>query len=289
MKRLFILLALLTFMVVSSNAHSLHEGDVNGDGNVNITDVVILVNRILSNDSYQTSSDANSDGKVDITDVVLVVNYIFNGNHTSCPDSNHPHMIDLGLPSGTKWACCNVGATKPEQYGGYYAWGEVSEKSVYNDVTYQYATGVDNDGDGRYDDYHSGTGYGVWQNLGSDIAGTQYDVAHVQWGGSWVMPSSDQIKELLNHCSSEWTTENGVYGRRFTGSNGGSIFLPAAGYRLRGGLYHVGTYGIYWSSTQVSDPDYSYLADGLIFGSDVADLSSDDRSSGQSVRPVVRN
>lgn len=270
MKRLFNLLALLTFTVVSSNAQSLHEGDVNGDGNVNITDVVILVNRILSNDSYQTSSDANSDGKVDITDVVLVVNYIFNGNHTSCPDSNHPHMIDLGLPSGTKWACCNVGAHSPEQYGGYYAWGEVNEKSVYNWETYQYGSSRDN-----------------CVSLGSDIAGTQYDVAHVQWGGSWVMPSFDQIEELLNHCSSEWTTENGIYGRRFTGSNGGSIFLPAAGFRSNGDLYFAGWDCGYWSSTQ--SPDYSYHAYYLYFHSGDAGWSLSSRNGGQSVRPVVRN
>lgn len=285
MKRLFILLALLTFMVVSSNAQSLHEGDVNGDGNVNITDVVILVNRILSNDSYQTSSDANSDGKVDITDVVLVVNYIFNGNHTSCPDSNHPHMIDLGLPSGTKWACCNVGATKPEQYGGYYAWGEVSEKDYYAPHTYQYAY-QDNNGYGWDSDTRSCYSF---RSIGSDIAGTQYDVAHVQWGGSWVMPSLDQIKELLNHCSSGWTTENGVYGRRFTGPNGGSIFLPAAGNRWYGdGDLLAGEFGYYWSSTQY--PDLSDNAYELnFFRSDYAYCRDYFRFSGQSVRPVVRN
>ncbi|MBQ6064081.1 MAG: hypothetical protein IJK87_10720, partial [Prevotella sp.] len=115
---------------------------------------------------------------------------------TSCPDANHPHMIDLGLPSGTKWACCNVGATAPEQYGGYYAWGEVNEKSYYDWSTYIHC-------DGHYYDCH---------NLGSDIAGTQYDVAHVKWGGSWVMPSHAQQVELLNYCTSTWTTENGVYG-----------------------------------------------------------------------------
>ena len=77
---------------------------------------------------------------------------------TSCPDDNHPHAIDLGLPSGTKWACCNVGASTPEGYGGYYAWGETSEKAVYNEVTYHYASGVDNDGDGFYYDDNNG----VW-------------------------------------------------------------------------------------------------------------------------------
>ena len=110
-----------------------------------------------------------------------------------CPDDHHPHQIDLGLPSGTKWACCNVGADKPEAYGGYYAWGETEEKDVYNDVTYQYSTGEDGNGDGYYDDYHVETSfdvYGVWQSLGDDIAGSQYDVAQVKWGGDWQMPTS---------------------------------------------------------------------------------------------------
>lgn len=89
----------------------------------------------------------------------------------SCPDDNHPHMIDLGLPSGTKWACCNVGATKPEEYGGYYTWGETEEKSVYDWSTCKYWT--DSNGDGYADDYE-------FTNLGSDIAGTGYDVAHVK-------------------------------------------------------------------------------------------------------------
>jgi len=200
---------------------------------------------------------------------------------TSCPDANHPHMIDLGLPSGTKWACCNVGAHSPEEYGGYYAWGEVSEKSVYNDVTYKYATGVDTNGDGWYDDYWS------YQSLGSDIAGTQYDVAHVQWGGSWCMPTVDEIKALVNNCSSVWTTENGVYRRRFTGPSGGSIFLPAAGNRWNGGLGIAGEDGGYWSSTQ--SPDWLDSAYYLHFYSGYAYWCGIHRYSGRSVRPVVRN
>ena len=190
-------------------------------------------------------------------------------SETSCPDSNHPHMIDLGLPSGTKWACCNVGAHSPEQYGGYYAWGEVSEKAVYDGNTYQY--------------YNDNTGY---INLGSDIAGTQYDVAHVQWGGSWVMPSHNQQVELLDNCSSVWTTENGVYGRRFTGPNGGSIFLPAAGDRWGGGLYGAGEDGWYWSSTP--HPYDSIGAYNLYFYSGNA-YWVDYRYYGRSVRPVARN
>ena len=101
-----------------------------------------------------------------------------------CPDGHHPHAIDLGLPSGTKWACCNVGASTPEGYGGYYAWGETSEKSYYYSSTYSY--------------YNSNTGY---VNIGSDIAGTSYDVAHVHMGGSWRMPTHDQQMELMDYCS----------------------------------------------------------------------------------------
>ena len=207
-----------------------------------------------------------------------------NNADTSCPDANHPHMIDLGLPSGTKWACCNVGAHSPEQYGGYYAWGEVSEKDVYNEVTYQYATGTDKDGDGWYDDDVLS-----YQNLGSSIAGTRYDVAHEQWGGSWVMPSQDQIKELINHCTYQWTTLNGVNGMRFIGSDGGSIFLPNAGARWHGNLYYANMYGYYWSSTQ--DPDYSGYAFGLYIGSGYAYWNDYGlyRDGGRSVRPVVRN
>ena len=200
---------------------------------------------------------------------------------TYCPDNNHPHMIDLGLPSGTKWACCNVGADKPESYGGYYAWGETEEKSVYNEVTYQYCTGEDTDGDGWYDRNEQ------WQIIGSDIAGTSYDVAHVKWGGSWVMPSVDQQIELMGNCTYEWTTLNGVKGGKFTGKNGGTIFLPAAGYRWNDGLLHAGSNGYFWSSTQnPSSTDYAY---DMGFNSSYAYWYYDGRRHlGHTVRPVSR-
>ena len=179
-----------------------------------------------------------------------------------CPDSNHPHAIDLGLPSGTKWACCNIGASSPEGYGGYYAWGETEEKSYYDWDTYKY--------------YNDDTGL---VNIGSDIAGTSYDVAHVKWGGSWRMPTTEQQQELLNNCSSEWTSENGVNGRRFTGPNGASVFLPAAGFRWYDNLYDVGNSGYYWSSSLYPSDDYYagnlgfnsgssywYYVDGRYFG-----------------------
>ena len=188
----------------------------------------------------------------------------------SCPDDNHPHAIDLGLPSGTKWACCNVGASTPEGYGGYYAWGETEEKDYYSLSTYIH-----------YDDSSS-----TYHDLGSDIAGTQYDVAHVKWGGSWVMPSKEQRDELINNCTYEWTTVNGVNGGKFTSkTNGSSIFLPAAGRRYVSDFDHVGSRGNYWSSTQY--PSGAGSAYSLNFSSGNAYSSYGTRDHGRTVRPVV--
>lgn len=153
-----------------------------------------------------------------------------------CDDANHVHAVDLGL--SVKWACCNVGASVPEGYGGYYAWGETEEKSDYNWDTYKYY--IDTDGNGYKDSY---------QNIGSNISGTSYDVAHVKWGGSWRMPTLDEIKELCNNCSWEWTAVNGVSGQKVTGPNGNSIFLPAAGSCGGTEVLDRGSYGIYWSGT----------------------------------------
>lgn len=193
-------------------------------------------------------------------------------SYTSCPDDNHPHLIDLGLPSGTKWACSNVGAEKPEDYGGYFAWGETTEKSRYYWDTYIHCDGSSP----------------TFQDIGKDIAGTQYDAATVNWGNPWMMPNKEQMEELKNSCTSEWTTENGVNGRRFTGSNGASIFLPAAGYRWIDDLYIVGSYGRYWSST------LGELGDACCLGFDSLDSLAvstgiTGRDGGNSVRPVRKN
>ena len=179
--------------------------------------------------------------------------------------------VDLGLPSGTLWANMNVGATSPEDYGGYYSWGETEEKDVYNWSNYIHYDG------------------GTCHDLG-DIAGTEYDVAHVKWGGNWQMPTIDQIQELFDNTTSEWTQVNGVYGRKFTSKasgNSNSIFLPAAGYRWNGNLGNAGSFGYFWSSTQ--NPWNSNFAYGLHFGSGNADWGSDGRNLGRSVRPVARN
>ena len=181
--------------------------------------------------------------------------------------------IDLGLPSGTKWANMNMGATSPEEYGSYYAWGETEEKKVYDRSTYIYC-------DGTYDTYH---------NLGSDISGTQYDVAHVKWGGNWRMPTIEQIWELLLHSKQEWTELNGVAGTRFKSKiNGNSIFLPAAGFRSNhDGLDDARRVGYYRSSTQ--SMSHSDCAHTQGFYSVSTGWSCENRRDlGCTVRPVTR-
>ena len=101
----------------------------------------------------------------------------------TCPDSNHPHAIDLGI--GVKFACCNVGASSPEQYGSHYAWGEIEEKNSYSTLNYKYG------GNNSYREY---------KNICSDISGTQYDAAHVKWQGIWHMPTKEQMELLKDKC-----------------------------------------------------------------------------------------
>ena len=195
----------------------------------------------------------------------------------SCPDNNHPHAIDLGLPSGTKWACCNVGASVPEGYGDYYAWGETEEKSDYDWDTYKYCNDRDGDGWCSKDEC---------QNIGSNISGTSYDVARMKWGGGWRMPTRDEIKELCEKCSWEWTSVNGIYGQKVTGPNGNSIFLPAAGDRHGTEVYTRGSHGVYWSGTL--DEDDSSIAYDLSFDSVRGYWSGGCiRRGGLTVRPVT--
>ena len=189
----------------------------------------------------------------------------------TCPDDHHPHAIDLGLPSGTKWCCCNVGASKPEEYGGYYAWGETTTKSVYNWDTYAYG-------------YYDSDGHYHYTNIGSDIAGTGYDAATVNMGTPWRMPSTAQQQELINNCSRQWTQVNGVSGILVTGRNCGQIFLPAAGYRWYVELYGAGGYGGYWFSSL--SPSYDDSAYGMGFNLFSWDWSYWGRDYGQSVRAV---
>ena len=174
--------------------------------------------------------DVNGDGSIDVADISFIIDAMAGKGVTQsyavCPNDHHPHWIDLGLPSGTLWACCNAGAVAPEDCGDYFTF---EEAQVCNP------------------------------------------------------PSRDQIKELLDNTTNEWTTQNGVTGRKFTGNNSGSVFLPAAGYVWNGELHNVGSGGYFWSSTPY---DESYACD-LYFSSRYAlwDYYGN-RYLGHSVRPV---
>ncbi len=173
---------------------------------------------------------------------------------------NGHEYVDLGL--SVKWATCNVGASKPEDYGNYYAWGETKTKYDYsssNSVTY-------------------GKNY-------SDIGGkSQYDAARANWGGTWRLPTKAELKELKNKCTWTRTTQNGVKGYKVTGPNGNSIFLPAAGYRDGTSLDDDDGFGFYWSSTPYDD--YDNYAFGLIFYDRDYGVYGYDCYYGLTVRPI---
>ena len=193
---------------------------------------------------------------------------------------NGHEYVDLGLSSGTKWATCNVGASKPEESGGYYAWGETEEKDDYTWETYKWCDG----------DEYSLTKYCTDSYYGKIDNRTQLDpaddVARIKWGGTWRMPTIEEIKELQNECTWQWTSRRGVNGYRVTGPNGNSIFLPAAGYRFGTVVYLRGSSGFYWSSSLSSN--YSYNAYYLYFNGGNLYWYYYYRYFGLSVRPVSK-
>lgn len=191
------------------------------------------------------------------------------------PYNGHEY-VDLGLPSGLKWATCNVGATTPEEYGDYCAWGETVEKQVYDWKTYKWCKG-------RIDKM---TRYCVDEDYGDVdnriVLDLQDDVARAQWGGAWRMPTHEEFKELLDNCAWQWMTQNGVDGYKVFALNGNSIFLPAAGCRFESQSF--GSNGFYWTSSLC---EYSNCdAYHLYFGEDEYWCDNLQRYYGFSVRPV---
>ena len=197
---------------------------------------------------------------------------------------NGHEFVDLGLPSGTKWATCNVGAITPEEYGDYFAWGETSTKENYDWSTYIYCE----DSQTTFTKYCNNSSYGnngFTDNLTTLEASD--DAATANWGSGWRMPTQTEMQELIDNCTVTWTTQNGVNGRLFTGPNGNSIFLPAAGGRSGSELYGAGTNGYYWSSSLVSVADYAWYLD---FGSGGGYGMYDNyRGFGFSVRAVCQS
>ena len=216
------------------------------------------------------------DGKLDD---IIIYNRALTSQEVQLLYGGHEY-VDLGLPSGTLWATCNVGATAPEEYGDYFAWGETQTKEDYSYSTYQYCNGSYNTltkycNDGSY----GNNGYTDTLTL---LLPTD-DAATAQWGAGWRMPTYEEWQELLDNTTNTWTTQNGVNGRLFTAANGASLFLPDAGCRLNSEIF-AGSYGFYWSgSLYTGRPDHAW---GFSFSSDGTNMNYPGRNTGQSVRPV---
>ena len=191
--------------------------------------------------------------------------------------------VDLGLPSGTLWANMNVGADKPEDYGEYFAWGEKTPKFEYRSSNYKWYNGNGNACLTKYCDMAE-CGY---DGFSDDIMvlESEDDAATANWGADWCIPTEKQFKELKNNTTSEWTTQNGVKGRKFTSkTNGKSIFFPAAGYKQSRRFETLE--GYYWASTLLGRPRTPYYASNFRIDSSSGDDYSKDRLTGCSVRPV---
>ena len=236
---------------------------------------------------------------------------------TACVNSDDPALpdpfadkapagaeaVDLGLPSGTKWANMDVGAEQVGAFGLFFAWGETegygrdtNDGRYFYWTTYKYMIpGGDSELDVSKYQLDDGQTEGCWYDANGNFIGDGKrtlepadDAAHVIWGGQWVMPTYEEMQELLANTTSEWTTQNGVNGRRFTSKiNGNSIFLPAAGTRYMDGFHFYTTNGGYWSATVYVE--YSYSAHDLGFGADEIDTFRHSRAYGRSIRPVIRN
>ena len=248
-------------------------GDVNNDGEVTIADVNAVINVILGGSSSQRA-DVNNDGEITIADVNSIIDIIL-GSHSQ--QENHDY-VNLGLPSGTLWATMNVGACSPEDYGDYFAWGETTSKQVYEFETYKWYNNT----------YYTYTKYCISSSYGTVDNKTELDpeddAATLNWGPSWRMPTQEQIQELINNCSRQWKSLNGVGGIVVTGPNGNTLFLPAAGYRLNGSVYNAGTYGYVWSRTLSASKTYN--ACSLIFNPGELYLEDFVRIAGFTVRAV---
>ena len=234
----------------------------------------IVVNKKDGTKVYYKASEVQSVGV-----------YGYGEGPTDDPDTHD--YVDLGLPSGTLWATCNVGATKPEEYGDYFAWGETAGfnggKTAFNWKTYKYSNGSGT----TMIKYCLSNSYGVVDNR-MELEPAD-DAATANWGSKWQMPSDAQCAELINekYTKTTWTTLNGVSGSMIVSkSNGKWIFLPAAGYRYDESLCNAGSNSHYWSRSLYSGNSNNGF--NLYFVSSCIHTLNNLRNYGQSVRPVVR-
>ena len=204
----------------------------------------------------------------------------------SLPQPFTMNWVDLGLPSGLLWAECNLGATKPEEYGEYYAWGETEPKEEYSWTTYHYGI-VDEEGKLlALTKYNVRSDYGTVDSL--TILEAMDDAAAALGDGART-PTKEEWEELMENTTAQWTTVNGVNGRKFTATNGNTLFLPAAGTRWGSDPpAPVGDAGAYWSSSLYTV--YPTVAWYFRFNSDEYGMMMFEtdgiRFFGRSVRPV---
>lgn len=192
--------------------------------------------------------------------------------------------IDLGL--SVKWATCNIGATSPEKYGNYYAWGETKPKSTYHWGTYKHCDEYSNNSSVNLTKYNYNSNYG---NIDNRITlFYEDDAAHVNLGEGWRLPTDSEVNELRNDCTWEWTVQKGVWGYKITSNKTGytkkSIFLPAAGYQSFYSIDDIGYSGYYWTNRLSSIAPVS--ADVLDFKSDNIAFDIALRCYGRTIRPV---
>ena len=214
-----------------------------------------------------------------------------NSSNGSGHSSASHAYVDLGLPSGTLWATCNVGATTPEGYGNYFAWGETVPKETYDWTTYKWCSG-NVEGNGicyeltKYcsDSYYGLNGYhdNLIELLPED------DAATANWGDGWCTPTVEQWVELFRYTTCVNSYQNNVNGRIFTSANGNSIFLPYAGRINTNGLNGVEQHGEYWSKGKWYYSSGLTLSAGVMYitTSECSPDGSEYRYEGHSVRPV---
>ena len=186
--------------------------------------------------------------------------------------------VDLGLPSGIKWATCNIGADVPEGNGDYFAWGEVEPKYTYSWATYKWCNGSSS----TFTKYNTSSSFGTADN--KTVLDLEDDAAHANWGSKWRMPTNEEWEELRSNCTWTWATIKGTRGYEVKGPNGNSIFLPAAGYRYLDDLCSVGDFGQYWSNSLYMG--YPFIAWIMLFDSDYMYMDNYYRYYGMPIRPV---
>ncbi len=262
--------------VYGTNANNLTQTAQSGSGTGNFTANLsgLTAETTYYYKAYATNAAGTAYGEV--------MSFMTENVGTPTGTLNGHDWIDLGLPSGTRWATCNVGSTTPEGYGDYFAWGETTTKDSYNWSTYIYCNGSSS----TLTKYCNNADYG---NNGFTDAFTTLeatdDAATANWGAGWRMPTEAEMEELNNNCTVRWTTQNGVNGRLFTGPNGNSIFLPAAGIHYDDNSFvYAGSIGAYWSSSLCSSDVSS--AWYLLSRTDSYRIDYYYRFTGQSVRAV---